>query len=68
VNASYAGEGCGAHTIAALRDLEPDVPWTFDALKLRRDCYAAAHLGALAETANREFSEFESAEHEKLTK
>ena len=68
VNVSYAAEGCGAHTIAALRDLEPDVPWTYEVLHLRRECYNAAHLGALAERANREWKEFEAAEPEKLAR
>jgi len=55
-------EDCGPRTIRALRALEPDVPWSFDILKLRQRCYR----GALAEPANRDWKEFETAEPEKL--
>ncbi len=68
VQAAYTGEGCGARTIAALRDLEPNIPWTFDILRLRRQCYNAGHLGALADRANRDWQEFESAEPETLAR
>ncbi|MEA2568478.1 MAG: spermidine synthase [Acidobacteriota bacterium] len=37
-------EGCGPHTVAALKALEPDVPWRDWLLKLRRDCYSKSNL------------------------
>ena len=51
----------------ALREMEPNFPWAYDLLKVRRQCYAAAHLGPLAERANEECKEFTEAEQESLS-
>ncbi|HEY3054166.1 MAG TPA: fused MFS/spermidine synthase [Thermoanaerobaculia bacterium] len=67
IHVAHAGEGCGALTITALRDMEPNFPWAYDLLKVRRQCYAAAHLGALAARANEEWTEFTEAEPESLS-
>jgi spermidine synthase len=55
-------EGCGPHTIHALRALEPWPPWRRDFLELRRACYASAMAADLFQNAQRDFAEFESAE------
>ncbi|HEY8183583.1 MAG TPA: fused MFS/spermidine synthase [Thermoanaerobaculia bacterium] len=55
-------EGCGPHTVRALRDLEPWPPWRRDILVLRRDCYGSAMLPALAKRARRDLNDFVSAE------
>ena len=59
---SHEMEGCGPHTVQALRDLEPWVPWRRDILVLRRDCYGSAMLPALAKRARRDLSDFIAAE------
>src|SRR5438132_11142895 len=59
-------EGCGPHTVAALRKLEPWPPWRKDLLELRRDCYQSAMLTSLAKRARRELDEFRSAEPQPL--
>ena len=55
-------EGCGPHTVGALRQLEPWPPWRRDLLTLRRDCYESAMLHPLAKRAKRDLDEFLSAE------
>ena len=55
-------EGCGPHTIAALRQLEPWPPWRRDILKLRADCYGSAMLVDLQKRAQRDLDAFVSAE------
>jgi spermidine synthase len=55
-------EGCGPHTIAAIRQLEPWVPWRKDLLKLRVDCYGTAMLEDLHARAQRDLEAFVSAE------
>ena len=55
-------EGCGPHTIAALRELEPWPPWRRDILSLRADCYGSAMMPRLRSRARREFDAFLSAE------
>jgi spermidine synthase len=67
IQVAHAGEGCGARTVAALRAMEPDFPWAYDLLKVRRDCYAAAHLSTLAKRANDQWKEFTTAEPESLS-
>ena len=54
-------EGCGPHTVAALRDLEPWPPWTRDMLTLRRDCYGSS-MTSLAKRARRDLNDFIAAE------
>jgi len=46
VAAAREAEGCGPNTVAALKALEPEVPWRDWLLKLRRDCYAKSNLSA----------------------
>jgi hypothetical protein len=55
-------EGCGPHTVQALRELEPWPPWRRDILVLRRDCYGSAMLPALAKRARRDLHDFVAAE------
>ena len=55
-------EGCGPHTIAALRELEPWPPWRADLLNLRSDCYGSAMLTRLRSRARRDLQAFLSAE------
>jgi spermidine synthase len=55
-------EGCGPHTVQALRALEPWPPWRRDILLLRRNCYDTAMLSTLAERARRDLADFASAE------
>ena len=51
--------GCGPHTLAALRALEPHVPWTEAHLRKRRQCYAKANLRDLYRQADAEWEEFQ---------
>ncbi|PYQ51662.1 MAG: spermidine synthase, partial [Acidobacteria bacterium] len=55
-------EGCGPHTVAALRDLEPWPPWRRDLLTLRRDCYGSSMLTNLSRRAQRDLNDFIAAE------
>lgn len=48
IHAAYSAGGCGPETIAALRAVEPHVPWQRHLLLLRRDCYGQAGLAPLA--------------------
>ena len=64
---AYGEESCGPHTIAAMRQMEPDFPWMSELLRLRKQCYESAHLGELAERAGREWQEFQANEPETLT-
>jgi hypothetical protein len=50
--------GCGPKTVAALREIEPHVPWTEEHLRRRRLCYARAGLLALHAAAERDWQEF----------
>ncbi|HVS33130.1 MAG TPA: fused MFS/spermidine synthase [Thermoanaerobaculia bacterium] len=59
-------ERCGPRAVQALRQLEPHVPWQREPLLLRRQCYARANLGSLAERAADDYEEFERAEPETL--
>jgi len=61
-------EGCGAHTIAALKLFEPYPPWRRDHLALRVRCYAAAGLHDLAESAREDLEDFDAAAGEPLIK
>ena len=55
-------EGCGPHTTAALRELEPWPPWRKDLLNLRVDCYGTAMLTDLHARAQRDLDAFVNAE------
>jgi hypothetical protein len=55
-------EGCGPHTVAALKALEPWAPWRRDLLKLRVDCYGSAMLSDLHARATRDLDAFTRAE------
>ena len=60
VNIAWGSElGCGPNTVAALRALEPHVPWTEQHLRLRRQCYARADLDELYRQADRDWQEFQ---------
>ena len=51
-------DGCGATTLAALRDVEPHSYWSREILDLRADCYRRAGLDELADRAWRELAEY----------
>jgi len=55
-------EGCGPHTVQALREMEPWPPWRKELLTLRRDCYDKGMMPALAKRAARDLADFVSAE------
>jgi len=59
-------EGCGPHTTAALRELEPWPHWRKDLLNLRVDCYGTAMLTNLHARAQRDLNAFVSAEPKPL--
>ena len=59
-------EGCGPHTSAVLRELEPWAPWRRDILTLRNDCYGSAMLPHLKQRAKRDLDAFISAEPQPL--
>ncbi len=60
VNIAWGTElGCGENTIAALRALEPHVPWTEAHLRMRRQCYAKADLRDLYRRADADWDEFQ---------
>jgi len=65
---THEAEGCGPHTIRALRAFEPWPPWRRQYLELRRDCYATAMLNDLFERAQRDLAEFQSNEAPPLLK
>ncbi len=54
-------EGCGPHTIAALRAVEPHPYWSKESLELRVDCYNRANLTDLAEQALEDLERFTAA-------
>ena len=58
--------GCGPNTLAALRALEPHVPWTESHLRKRRQCYAKADLHDLYRQADAEWDEFQKGMPEPL--
>jgi spermidine synthase len=66
IHVAQAAFGCGPQTLAALRDLEPDFPWAYDLLSIRRRCYSAARLGDLSARAERDWSEYQSGEAQPL--
>ncbi|MFZ2490114.1 MAG: fused MFS/spermidine synthase, partial [Thermoanaerobaculia bacterium] len=54
--------GCGAETLAALRDGEPNPMWSADVLSLRASCYRQAGLLDLAERADDDLASFLSSQ------
>ena len=67
VNIAWGSElGCGPNAVAALRALEPHVPWTEQHLRLRRQCYARADLDELYRKADRDWHEFQRARPQPL--
>lgn len=55
-------EGCGPHTVAALRAIEPWPPWRREFLESRRDCYASAMMSDLYKRAQRDLDDYRAAE------
>ncbi len=55
-------DGCGAHTLAALRAVEPNPFWTRELLALRAGCYAKSGPEELAQRAWSELEEFNEGE------
>ncbi|MGZ8866840.1 MAG: fused MFS/spermidine synthase [Thermoanaerobaculia bacterium] len=67
VNIAWGTElGCGPNTVAALRALEPHVPWTEAHLRMRRRCYAKADLHDLYRKADADWDEFQSTQRKPL--
>lgn len=67
VNIAWGTElGCGPNTIAALRALEPHVPWTEAHLRMRRQCYAKADLHDLYRRADAEWDDFQRTQRKPL--
>jgi spermidine synthase len=67
VNIAWGTElGCGPNTIAALRALEPHVPWMESHLRMRRQCYAKADLHELYRRADADWEEFQSSQRTPL--
>ena len=67
VNIAWGTElGCGPNTVAALRDLEPHVPWTEAHLRMRRQCYAKADLRDLYRRADADWDEFQRTQRKPL--
>jgi hypothetical protein len=59
VNIAWSSElGCGRNTVAALRALEPHVPWNENHLRRRRQCYARAGLDALFARADADWERY----------
>ena len=67
IHAAFCAGGCSPETIAALRALEPNVPWQRDLLLLRRECYGKAGLARLAAAAQRDVERFTAAEASTLS-
>ncbi|HUJ15154.1 MAG TPA: fused MFS/spermidine synthase [Thermoanaerobaculia bacterium] len=55
-------EGCGPHTIAALRELEPWPPWRKDILGMRFNCYGDTTLSDLKARAASDIESYINAE------
>lgn len=67
IHAAYSAGGCGPETIAALRAVEPHVPWQRGLLLIRRDCYRQAGLAPLAAAAQSDIERFAQAEPSTLS-
>ncbi len=60
--AAWEARKCGPATLTALREFEPNVPWTASVLQMRAVCYSAAGLNDLAAQAQRDLLEFAEGE------
>jgi len=60
--AAWEARKCGPSTLTALREYEPNVPWTASVLQIRAVCYNAAGLGELAMQAQRDLEEYSRGE------
>jgi spermidine synthase len=67
IHAAYCAGGCAPETIAALKAIEPHVPWQRDLLLLRRECYGKAGLAPLAAAAQNDIELFTMAEASTLS-
>jgi hypothetical protein len=59
---AWAIDGCGTRTLQILLEMEPNVPWTKEHLRMRRDCYVRAGLAELAGAAARDWMSFTASE------
>ncbi|HEU4521598.1 MAG TPA: fused MFS/spermidine synthase, partial [Thermoanaerobaculia bacterium] len=67
VNIAWGTElGCGPNTIAALRELEPHVPWTEEHLRFRRQCYAKGDLNELFWRADADWKQYQRSKAQPL--
>jgi spermidine synthase len=64
--ASWEAKRCGASTLTALREFEPNVPWRASVLQMRAVCYAAADLPALNKRAQQDLLEFSEGELQRV--
>ncbi|HEV7238485.1 MAG TPA: fused MFS/spermidine synthase, partial [Thermoanaerobaculia bacterium] len=64
--ASWEAKRCGASTLTALREFEPNVPWRASVLQMRAVCYAAANLPALNKRAQQDLLEFSEGELQRV--
>ena len=60
--AAWQARRCGPATLAALRELEPNIPWTSSVLQTRVVCYSAAGLQDAAARAREDLRRFNGAE------
>jgi len=65
--AARQADGCGPRLIAALREIEPNVPWQPVVLQIRAECYAKAGLGQLAERAELDLQRYYAAQPSTLS-
>ena len=65
--AAWEARKCGPSTLAALREFEPNVPWTASVLQMRVVCYGAAGLQQQALRAQEDLREFTHGEVQSLS-
>jgi len=66
--AAWEARKCGPATLAALRELEPNVPWTASVLQMRVVCYGAAGLQEQAARAQKDLQEFTHGELQRISR
>lgn len=64
--AVWEAKKCSPATLAALREYEPNVPFTASVLQMRAICYAAAGLPDLTAQANRDLKRFSEGELQRI--
>jgi spermidine synthase len=64
--AAWEAHKCSPATLAALREYEPNVPWTASVLQMRAVCYQAAGLQSLAVRAREDLRMFGEGELQRI--